>query len=104
MTSATIGMSTHASDPGGFQPAGGRAHRRGIRIILDLVLNHTSDQHTWFRESRSSQDNPKRDWYIWRDHPTTGKPHSAEAPGNLIRSPGSITSIYLPKSTGCQLA
>ena len=45
------------------------AHRRDIRIILDLVLNHTSDQHTWFRESRSSQDNLKRDWYIWRDHP-----------------------------------
>lgn len=43
------------------------AHRRGIRIILDLVLNHTSDKHKWFRESRSSRDNPKRDWYIWRD-------------------------------------
>lgn len=41
------------------------AHRRGIRIVLDLVLNHTSDQHPWFLESRSSRDNPKRDWYIW---------------------------------------
>jgi alpha-glucosidase len=45
------------------------AHRRGIRVILDLVLNHTSDQHSWFKESRSSRDNPKRDWYIWRDKP-----------------------------------
>ena len=45
------------------------AHRRGIRIILDLALNHTSDQHSWFLESRSSRDNPKRDWYIWRDKP-----------------------------------
>jgi alpha-glucosidase len=45
------------------------AHRRGIRIILDLVLNHTSDQHPWFIESRSSLRNPKRDWYIWKDHP-----------------------------------
>jgi alpha-glucosidase len=45
------------------------AHQRGIRIILDLVLNHTSDQHPWFLESRSSLMNPKRDWYIWRDHP-----------------------------------
>ena len=45
------------------------AHQRGIRVILDLVLNHTSDQHAWFRESRSSRDNPKRDWYIWRDRP-----------------------------------
>jgi len=45
------------------------AHRRGIRLVLDLVLNHTSDQHAWFQESRSSRTNPKRDWYIWRDHP-----------------------------------
>ena len=45
------------------------AHKRGIRIILDMVLNHTSDQHPWFRESRSSRDNPKRDWYLWREKP-----------------------------------
>jgi alpha-glucosidase len=43
------------------------AHKRKIKVILDLVLNHTSDQHKWFLESRSSRDNPKRDWYIWRD-------------------------------------
>lgn len=43
------------------------AHRRGIRVILDMVFNHTSDQHPWFLESRASRDNPKRDWYIWRD-------------------------------------
>ena len=43
------------------------AHQRGIRVILDLVLNHTSDQHPWFIESRSSRDNPKRQWYIWRE-------------------------------------
>jgi alpha-glucosidase len=41
------------------------AHRRDIRIILDLVLNHTSDEHSWFLESRSSRDNPKADWYLW---------------------------------------
>jgi alpha-glucosidase len=45
------------------------AHQRGIRLVLDMVLNHTSDQHAWFLESRSSRENPKRDWYIWRDHP-----------------------------------
>jgi alpha-glucosidase len=43
------------------------AHARGIRVILDLVLNHTSDQHPWFVESRAGRDNPKRDWYVWRD-------------------------------------
>ncbi len=42
------------------------ANKRGIRILIDFVLNHTSDQHPWFRESRSSRENPKRDWYVWR--------------------------------------
>src|SRR5688572_714522 len=41
-------------------------HARGMRIMLDLVVNHTSDQHAWFKESRSGKSNPKRDWYIWR--------------------------------------
>lgn len=40
---------------------------RGIRIVMDLVVNHTSDQHAWFTESRSSRDNARADWYIWRD-------------------------------------
>jgi alpha-glucosidase len=43
------------------------AHTAGLKVILDLVPNHTSDQHPWFIESRSSRDNPKRDWYLWRD-------------------------------------
>ncbi len=43
-----------------------QAHRRNIRIILDLVPNHTSDQHPWFLESRASRDNPRRGWYLWR--------------------------------------
>jgi len=41
-------------------------HRRGMKLVMDLVVNHTSDEHPWFRESRSSRDNPKRDWYWWR--------------------------------------
>jgi maltose alpha-D-glucosyltransferase / alpha-amylase len=43
------------------------AHQRGMRIIIELVLNHTSDQHSWFQESRSSRENPKRDWYVWSE-------------------------------------
>ena len=42
-------------------------HARGLRLILDFVPNHTSDQHPWFLESRSSRTNPKRDWYLWHD-------------------------------------
>jgi alpha-glucosidase len=49
-------------------------HRRGMKLILDLVPNHTSDRHAWFLESRSSRDNPKRDWYIWRDPAPGGGP------------------------------
>src|ERR1700748_1663111 len=43
------------------------AKRRNIRVLMDFVINHTSDQHPWFQESRSSKTNSKRDWYIWRD-------------------------------------
>ena len=46
------------------------AHAKGLKIVMDLVVNHTSDEHAWFLESRSSRDNPKRDFYIWRE----GKP------------------------------
>lgn len=50
------------------------AHRRDIKIIIDWVPNHTSDEHPWFVESRSSHNNPKRDWYIWRDPKSDGSP------------------------------
>jgi alpha-glucosidase len=49
-------------------------HRRGLKLILDFVPNHTSDQHPWFKEARSSRQNPKRDWYIWRDPAPGGGP------------------------------
>ncbi len=45
------------------------SHKRNLRVILDLVLNHTSDEHPWFVESKSSRDNPKADWYVWKDTP-----------------------------------
>jgi maltose alpha-D-glucosyltransferase/alpha-amylase len=44
-----------------------KAHERGMRVIMDLVINHTSDQHAWFQQARSSRDNPYRDWYMWSD-------------------------------------
>jgi alpha-glucosidase len=50
------------------------AHGRGLKVILDFVPNHSSDQHPWFLESRSSRDNPKRDWYIWKDPAPGGEP------------------------------
>jgi alpha-glucosidase len=50
------------------------AKRRDLKVILDFVPNHTSSQHSWFRESRSSRSNPKRDWYIWRDPASDGTP------------------------------
>jgi maltose alpha-D-glucosyltransferase/alpha-amylase len=46
------------------------AHTRGIRVIIEMVMNHTSDQHPWFQEARSTRDNPKRDWYVWSDTDT----------------------------------
>ena len=48
-------------------------HERGIKLVMDLVVNHTSDEHPWFVESRSSRDNPKRDWYWWRDAGPDGR-------------------------------
>lgn len=50
------------------------AKKQNIRVIMDFVPNHTSDQHPWFKESRSSRTNPKRDWYIWRDGKGPGQP------------------------------
>jgi alpha-glucosidase len=50
------------------------AHARGLKLLLDFVPNHSSDRHPWFVESRSSRDNPKRDWYIWRDPAEDGGP------------------------------
>jgi alpha-glucosidase len=60
-------------------------HARGMKLIMDFVPNHTSDQHPWFVESRSSRDNPKRDWYIWKDARPDGTP-----PNNWLANFGGI--------------
>jgi alpha-glucosidase len=54
-------------------------HKRGMKLILDLVINHTSDEHPWFIESRSSKDHPKRDWYIWCDGKDGREPNNWES-------------------------
>ncbi len=54
------------------------AHALGLKVIIDLILNHTSIDHPWFQESRSSKENPKRDWYIWQD----GKGENSSLPPN----------------------
>lgn len=70
------------------------AHKRGIRVLVDFVLNHTSDQHSWFKESRSSRTNPKRDWYVWHDPAPDGGP-----PTNWQSIFGGSTWTY-DKTTG----
>lgn len=54
-------------------------HNRGMKLIIDLVINHTSHEHPWFIESRSSRDNPKRDWYIWREGKGYEEPNNWES-------------------------
>ena len=58
-------------------------HKRGIRVLLDYVPNHSSDQHPWFQEARGSRTNAKRDWYVWRDAQRSGAPEGAP-PNNWI--------------------
>jgi glycosidase len=66
-------------------------HDRGMKLILDLVLNHTSIEHPWFKESASSKDNSKRDWYIWRDGK---KPNGKKPPNNWKTLPGGSAWRY----------
>jgi len=75
------------------------AHRRNVRIILDLVLNHTSDEHAWFLESRSSRDNPKADWYIWSPPQGNGKGAGKKAgpPNNWQSVFGGPAWTYVPE-------
>ncbi|TWU33270.1 alpha-amylase family glycosyl hydrolase [Novipirellula artificiosorum] len=68
------GIDAMFGDLAGFDRLLAAVHNRGLRLLLDFVPNHSSDQHPWFVESRGSRDNPKRDWYIWRDPAPDGGP------------------------------
>ncbi len=79
-------------------------HARGIKLLMDLVVNHTSDEHPWFVESRKSKDNPHRDLYIWRPGKDGGPPKNWESlfaarPGSMTQRRASITCTSSPKSS-----
>jgi alpha-glucosidase len=71
------------------------AHDLGLRVILDWVPNHTSDQHPWFVDSRSGRDSPRRDWYVWRDSAPDGGP-----PNNWIRAWSDLPAWTYDEATG----
>ena len=73
-------------------------HEHNMYVIFDMVLNHTSDQHRWFKESRSSRDNPKRDWYIWKDGKTS--PGGRRIPPNNWKSQVSGSGWHWDDKTG----
>ncbi|HYD18691.1 MAG TPA: alpha-amylase family glycosyl hydrolase [Patescibacteria group bacterium] len=68
------------------------AHKNGLKVIMDMVVNHTSNEHAWFRESRGSRDNPKADWYIWVDPKEDGTP-----PNNWLARFGGPGWTYEPR-------
>ena len=74
-------------------------HQRGLKLVMDLVANHSSDEHAWFKESKKSKDNPYRDYYIWKPERTEGlrmigKPFLVAQRGNMIKAPMNITSTF----------
>ncbi len=76
------------------------AHDRGMRVIIDWVPNHTSDQHPWFVESRSSRSSPKRDWYVWRDQPNNWRAAFGEGQSAWTNDPATgqyYLHLFLPE-------
>ncbi len=75
------------------------AKKRNIRVILDMVLNHTSDKHKWFIESSSSRTNPKRDWYVWSDGGWKPGPNGKRLPpNNWVSLFGGSAWEYMPQT------
>jgi len=86
-----------------FEALLGAAHARGIRIVMDIVVNHTSTEHAWFKSALGDKHSPYRDYYTGKIRwtaacPTTGNPSLAAAPGSWIRPPASTTCTSLPAS------
>lgn len=75
-------------------------HERGMYVIFDMVLNHTSDQHPWFIESRSSKNNPKRNWYIWKNSRNGSAPRGKPKPPNNWKSQVSGSGWHFDNITG----
>lgn len=74
-------------------------HERGMKLVMDLVVNHTSDEHPWFVESRKGKENPYRDYYIWKGPEKGGAPNnwvpaSAAPPGKRMKKAGNIIFIF----------
>lgn len=82
-------------------------HSRDIKVLMDLVVNHTSDEHKWFEQSRKSKDNPYRDYYIWRAESErikgllrmTGKPALAVRYGNMMKRRNNFICTFSAKSS-----
>ena len=74
---------------------------RGMKLVMDLVVNYTSDEHPWFVESRASKDNPKRDWYWWRKRPRSGQSGHSETASSLLSS-SRATPSPLRTRGGCR--
>jgi glycosidase len=91
------GVDSRLGNLGDFVEVVRTAKDRGMRVIADLVVNHTSDQHPWFTASRSSKDSPYRDWYVWSDEPT----RSRTAWSSRTRRPASGSWTRRPASTTC---
>ena len=79
------------------------AHARGLKVILDFVPNHSSDQHPWFLESRTSRNNPKRDWFLWRDPALGGGPPSGAGSRQMYQSRRALCrEARLSRNHGCR--
>ena len=94
-----FGVHRRLGEMGDFEMLVHEAGERGIRVILDLVVNHTSDQHPWFQSARSDPHSPYRDWYVWSEtEPRTGSRgwcspgwRTRRGPGTTWRMPGTGT-------------